>query len=95
MMNQFILQQFKPEAIVPVRAIHAAQTIDLSTLSSSAFQQNAVKKQMFGKNSIVIQLADDIIIPTTTNTSLDKGSNHPFLFWDAAVEVPGLALVTR
>ena len=69
MMNQFILQQFKPEAIVPVRAIHAAQTIDLNILLSSAFQHNATKKQMFGKNSIVIRLADDITIPTTTTAT--------------------------
>jgi uncharacterized Rmd1/YagE family protein len=76
MMNQFILQQFKPEAIVPVRAIHAAQTIDLNILFSSAFQQNATKKQMFGKNSIVIRLADDITIPTTTNAvTATKGKN--------------------
>jgi uncharacterized Rmd1/YagE family protein len=72
MMNQFILQQFKPEAIVPVRAIHAAQTIDLSILQSSAFQQNATKKQMFGKNSIVIRLADDITIPTTNSTTTNS-----------------------
>ena len=77
MMNQFILQQFKPEAIVPVRAIHAAQTIDLNILFSSAFQQNATKKQMFGKNSIVIRLADNITIPTSTNptTTTKNGKN--------------------
>ena len=76
MMNQFILQQFKPEAIVPVRAIHAAQTIDLNILLSSAFQQNATKKQMFGKNSIVIRLADDITIPTTPNTASSSATQN-------------------
>jgi uncharacterized Rmd1/YagE family protein len=68
LMNQFI-QQLKPsDAYIPVNAIHAAQTIDLSILQSNAFEENAIKKQMFGKNSIVIQLSD---LPASRTNSGD------------------------
>jgi uncharacterized Rmd1/YagE family protein len=90
MMNQFLLQQLKPEVIVPVRAIHAAQTIDLNILLSSAFQQNAIKKQMFGKNSIVIQLADDITTtpPTPTSTATQtKTTPTPTTKGDSGVSI--------
>ncbi len=75
MMNQFVLQQFKPEAIVPVRAVHAAQTIDLGILQSAAFQHDAIKKQMFGKNSIVIQLSDNISIQALKSTTGSKNGS--------------------
>jgi uncharacterized Rmd1/YagE family protein len=77
-MNQF-LQQLKPNnAFVPVNAIHAAQTIDLHTIQSNAFEPNAIKKQMFGKNSIVIQLSDLPSDATSRNSSSTiKSLNSP------------------
>lgn len=42
----------------PVKAIHVAQTIDLFPLMSSGIftDSSVVRKQMFGKNSVVVQL---------------------------------------
>lgn len=59
-----LLQQLKPNAILPVSAVHAAQTIDLGQLMSPTFANSSVKRKMFGKNSIVIRLTEE-----TTNTA--------------------------
>jgi uncharacterized Rmd1/YagE family protein len=47
-----------PHAIVPVSAIHAAQTIDLNRLLSPVPELLSTTKQMFGKNSVVIRMTD-------------------------------------
>lgn len=44
------------EPFFPLSAIHVAQTIDLFPLLSTVFTRNSVRKQLFGKNSIVIEL---------------------------------------
>lgn len=50
----------QPESVAgrlyPVSAIHIAQTIDLFPLVSTVFTQNSIRKQLFGKSSIVVQL---------------------------------------
>jgi uncharacterized Rmd1/YagE family protein len=49
----------RPEAVdslIPVSAIHIAQTIDLFSLVSTVFSQNFIRKQLFGKSSVVVQL---------------------------------------
>jgi uncharacterized Rmd1/YagE family protein len=50
----------QPESVAgrlfPVSAIHIAQTIDLFPLVSTVFTHNLIRKQLFGKNSIVVQL---------------------------------------
>jgi uncharacterized Rmd1/YagE family protein len=43
-------------ALFPVSAIHIAQTIDLSPVFSKIFARDFIKKQMFQKNSFVVQL---------------------------------------
>jgi uncharacterized Rmd1/YagE family protein len=79
-MNQFI-QQLKPsDAFIPVNAIHAAQTIDLSILQSNAFEANAIKKQMFGKNSIVIQLSDAIATDPARTTPSPESPRYMAVF---------------
>jgi uncharacterized Rmd1/YagE family protein len=45
------------DKLLPVSAIHIAQTIDLFPIMSTVFARNTVKKQMFGKNSVVVQMA--------------------------------------
>lgn len=91
-----LLQQLKhhqPNAIVPVSAIHAAQTIDLHKLmtqqqlsssdvfderKSSSSSSSSTTKQMFGKNSIVIRLADndeDSVGTATTTTATDRSNS--------------------
>jgi uncharacterized Rmd1/YagE family protein len=50
----------RPESVAgrlfPVSAIHIAQTIDLFPLASTVFTHNLIRKQLFGKSSIVVQL---------------------------------------
>jgi uncharacterized Rmd1/YagE family protein len=50
----------QPESVAgslyPVSAIHIAQTIDLFPLVSTVFTHNLMRKQLFGKSSIVVQL---------------------------------------
>jgi uncharacterized Rmd1/YagE family protein len=41
---------------LPVSAIHIAQTIDLFPLMSTVLTHSVIRKQLFGKNSIVVQL---------------------------------------
>ena len=43
--------------LYPVSAIHIAQTIDLYPLINTVFARNTLKKKMFGKNSVVVQMA--------------------------------------
>lgn len=42
--------------IFPMSAIHIAQTIDIFPVLSTVFSDNSVRKQMFGKNSFVVEL---------------------------------------
>ncbi|GKY90414.1 hypothetical protein MPSEU_000015200 [Mayamaea pseudoterrestris] len=44
------------DKLFPVLAIHIAQTIDLSPVLSTIFARDFIKKQMFHKNSFVVQL---------------------------------------
>jgi uncharacterized Rmd1/YagE family protein len=50
----------QPESVAgrlyPVSAIHIAQTIDLFPLVSTVFTHQLIRKQLFGKSSIVVQL---------------------------------------
>jgi uncharacterized Rmd1/YagE family protein len=79
-MNQFI-QQLKPsDAFIPVNAIHAAQTIDLSILQSNSFEANAIKKQMFGKSSIVIQLSDAVATDPARTTPSTASPRYMAVF---------------
>jgi uncharacterized Rmd1/YagE family protein len=53
--RQYDLQENEAE-IFPVTAIHIARKIDLFPLLSSIFARDYIRKQMFNKNSVVIQL---------------------------------------
>ena len=59
-------------AVMPVAAIHVAQSIDVFKVASTVFARNTSRKQQFSRNSIVIELKK----PTSSHPESPVTSNN-------------------